>query len=411
MSEELLIDGFGPLPVRRPASVAEVCELVREARAAGQGVYPVGGRTTLDLGNVPTKPGIAVDTRSLNAVVEHAARDMTITVQAGVTLTELAKVLAAENQWLPIDVPNAEQATLGGAIAANISGPRRLGHGTFRDYILGIRFVTDDGVEVKGGGRVVKNVAGYDLMKLHTGALGTLGVITQVTLKVKPKPEMVATVTFDLNGAAVGPTLDRIHASEARPIAVEVLNTHANLLWADSGFIEMGPWVVACAFEEKVATVEWQTKTLKKELDGAPVGEVSVRDHEMANDRFQGLLRMQTAPEGWATLKVNTTPSNVAGVLNAATAVHPESAVYSHAGSGIVWVHLPTELGVERVSSAIAELAKLTTHNGNVSVHRCPTEWKKVLPVWGKDRGDRELMRAVKRTLDPDDVFNPGRLV
>ena len=98
MSESLSIDGFGPLPVRRPATAAEVCELVREARAAGQGVYPVGGRTTLDLGNVPTKPGIALDTRGLNAVVEHAARDMTITVQAGITLAELAVALAAENQ-------------------------------------------------------------------------------------------------------------------------------------------------------------------------------------------------------------------------------------------------------------------------------------------------------------------------
>ena len=130
MSDELFIDGFGPLPVRRPGTVAEVCELVREARTSQQAVYPVGGRTTLDLGRVPSKPGFAIDTRRLNAVIEHAARDMTITVQAGITMAELAKVLAAENQWLPIDVPNPETATLGGAVAANISGPRRLGHGT-----------------------------------------------------------------------------------------------------------------------------------------------------------------------------------------------------------------------------------------------------------------------------------------
>lgn len=393
MSEELLIDGFGPLPVRQPANVTEVCERVREARSVGQGVYPVGGRTTLDLGNVPTKPGVAIDTRRLNAVVEHAARDMTITAQAGITLAELAKVLAAENQWLPIDVPNPEQATLGGAIAANLSGPRRLGHGTFRDYILGINFVTDDGVEVKGGGRVVKNVAGYDLMKLHTGALGTLGMITQVTLKVKPKPEATAVVAFGVSGAALGPTLDRIHSSAARPMAVEVSRSGDG-------------WLLACGFEEKMATVDWQVETLTKELTGAPV-----RGMTMTRDGAVSDLTAVALADPHVTLKVNTSPSNVAAVLAGATAAHPDAAVSAHAGNGIVYVHLPTELGVERISSTVAELTRLTSANGNVTVRRCPPEWKKVLPVWGKDRGDRELMRAVKRTLDPNDVFNPGRLV
>lgn len=396
MSEELLIDGFGPLPVRRSQSVAEVCELVREARAVGQAVYPVGGRTTLDLGNVPTKPGIAIDTRGLNAVIEHAARDMTITVQAGITLAELAKVLASENQWLPIDVPKPETATLGGAVAANISGPRRLGHGTFRDYILGINFVSDDGVEVKGGGRVVKNVAGYDLMKLHTGALGTLGVITQLTLKVKPKPEASAVVTFGVRGAALGPTLDRLHASESRPMAVEVTNGAGE------------PWQVVCGFEEKTATVNWQVETLKKELATAPVQGLSVLPGLEAVGWFSNA---QVGRDEHVTLKVNSTPNGTAAVAVVAVELHSQAVVHASAGSGVVWVHLPTELGVDRISSAIAELVKLTTHNGNVTVRWCPPEWKKVLPVWGKDRGDRELMRTIKRTLDPDDVFNPGRLV
>ncbi len=399
MSDELFIDGFGPLPVRRPNTVAEVCDLVREVRTAGQGVYPVGGRTTLDLGNVPTKPGIAVDTRSLNGVIEHASRDMTITVQAGITLAELAKVLAAENQWLPIDVPNPETATLGGAVAANISGPRRLGHGTFRDYILGISFVTDDGVEVKGGGRVVKNVAGYDLMKLHTGALGTLGVITQVTLKVKPKPEATGLVTFGVGVAALGPTLDRLHSSESRPIGVEVMH----LIGETSE-----PWFVACGFEEKGATVAWQMETLKNELTSAPVRGLRV-DSGFGTEAW--LFAGRIGHGDYATLKVNTAPSNVASIAVAAAGLDSQAGVHAHAGSGIVWVHLPSELGVERVSTAVAELTKLTSANGNVTVRRCPPGWKKVLPVWGKDRGDRELMRTVKRTLDPDDVFNPGRLV
>jgi glycolate oxidase FAD binding subunit len=322
---------------------------------------------------------------------------MTITVQAGITLAELATVLATENQWLPIDVPHPERATLGGAIAANLSGPRRLGHGTFRDYILGVSFVTDDGVEVKGGGRVVKNVAGYDLMKLHTGALGSLGVVTQVTLKVKPRPEATAVVTFGVNAAAVGPTLDRLHAGDSRPVAIEV---------SSGGDL----WQFACGFEEKSATVEWQVSTLLKELAGGPARSVQTHRGDEATKLLRDLTAAQHPRDEFATLKVNTTPSNTAALLAAAGDV-PRAAVHASAGCGIVFVHLPVELGVERVSAAVAEWTKLTTANGNVLVRHCPLAWKKVLPVWGKDRGDRELMRTVKRTLDPDDVFNPGRLM
>ena len=194
--EMISIDGSAPLRMARPTTVAELGTLVTAARSAGHGVYPAGGRTTLDAGLPPAKLGVVVDTTALNEVIDYPARDMTITAQAGITLAALQGELAAEGQWLPVDVPAPEQATLGGAIALNKSGPRRYGFGTLRDFVIGISFVTDDGVEVKAGGRVVKNVAGYDLMKLQIGALGTLGVITQVTLKVKPRPEASAAVAF-----------------------------------------------------------------------------------------------------------------------------------------------------------------------------------------------------------------------
>src|SRR5207249_9434965 len=137
------------------------------------------------------------------------------------------QTLAAETQWLPVDVPQPERAPLGGAAALNLSGPRRVGYGTLRDYVIGISFVTDEAVEVKAGGRVVKNVAGYDLMKLQIGAVGTLGVITQLTLKVKPKPESSVLVTLGCETAALAGVLDRLHASKSRPCAVELLNAAA----------------------------------------------------------------------------------------------------------------------------------------------------------------------------------------
>ena len=217
-----MLDGLGPIPIRRPETVTELGELVREAVRDEKALYPFGGRTKLDFGLPPTKPGFAVDCRAFNTIIDYPARDLTITVGAGVTIAALQKALAVEGQRLPIDIPNPDESTLAGAIATNTSGPRRFLRGTLRDAVIGISFLTDAGVEVKGGGRVVKNVAGYDLMKLQIGALGTLGILTQVTLKVTPKPEDQAFVVFGINAASIGPTLDRLHNSASRPAAIEV---------------------------------------------------------------------------------------------------------------------------------------------------------------------------------------------
>src|SRR5260370_6777693 len=143
---------------------------------------------------------------------------MTVTVRAGITLAGLRDLLAGEKQRLPVDVPHADRATLGGALAVNVSGPRRFGFGTLRDYVIGISTINDEGQETKAGGRVVKNVAGYDLCKLHIGALGTLGIITQATLKVRPLPEAQALLTLGCDSANLGSLLDRLHASRTRPV-------------------------------------------------------------------------------------------------------------------------------------------------------------------------------------------------
>src|SRR6266852_1093812 len=218
--ETYTIDDFGPLSAAQPRSAAELCDLVRRAAAEGSAIYPLGGRTMLNFGLPPSKPGIAVDLSHLHQVLDFPARDMTITVQAGITIRRLQEITAAENLRLPIDVPLADRATLGGAIATNTSGPRRYGFGTLRDYVIGISVINDEGQETKAGGRVVKNVAGYDLCKLHVGALGTLGVISQVTLKLKPLPEEKALVYFACDADAVPPLLNLLHRSRTRPVCV-----------------------------------------------------------------------------------------------------------------------------------------------------------------------------------------------
>ncbi len=372
------------MPVHRPTSVAELCDVVKKARAAKQGIYPVGGMTTLDVGLPPLKPGVAVDTTAMKQVIDYPARDMTITVQAGITVAALQAVLAKEGQWLPVDVATPELATLGGALALNQSGPRRYGCGTLRDYAIGISFVTDDAVEVKAGGRVVKNVAGYDMMKLQIGAVGTLGVITQVTLKVKPKPEASAAVVFGCTADSIGAVIDLLHNSKSRPVAVELLNA---LAWQAVGAkpAVASDWVLAVGFEEKAATVAWQKATLLDELKAAPVRDVTEFDD--ATTLWSGITGLQTRHQSQYIRKVSVLPSKVAEEL----AKSPSSLIHAHALSGVIWLH-----GEGATDGAV--------------IRRCPSEAKKSQPVWGETTPDWELMRHVKKTLDPDNVFNPGRL-
>src|SRR5260370_13523213 len=184
---------------------------------------------------------------------------MTVTVRAGITLAGLRDLLAGEKQRLPVDVPHADRATLGGALAVNVSGPRRFGFGTLRDYVIGISTINDAGQETKAGGRVVKNVAGYDLCKLHVGALGTLGIISQVTLKVRPLPEAKALVTLGCQPGSLEPLLDQLHRGRTRPTCLDVLNGVAAgaVARAAKGRLPEAPWAVVARFADHADAVDW----------------------------------------------------------------------------------------------------------------------------------------------------------
>jgi glycolate dehydrogenase FAD-binding subunit len=409
LNPPLSIDGFGPLPVVRPHSVAEVGEIARTAAADGSALYPVGGGTMLDYGLPPTKPGTAVDLRGLDRVIDYPARDMTITVQAGITISGLQDVLKAERQQLPVDVPFPDRATIGGAVATNASGPRRFGHGTLRDYVIGITVVNDEGREVKGGGRVVKNVAGYDLMKLYTGSLGTLGIIAQLTLKVKPLSEAVAAIVAPCPPDVLETVLNRVLPKTAtRPTVVSVANPAAAAQLGQ----ETGPYSLVIGFEEKATTVDWQVTTLRRELSD----ELGKYSSEFRGDVAAGLVRRLsdfslTNARG-LTFKANLLPAGTAAFFRRADAIEPRPALVAHAGNGIVYGHLPGDLGPGRAREILEGLGRVAAEwAGNVVVIRCPREWKTVVPVWGGPTPDRELMRAVKDKLDPRRVFNPGRFV
>lgn len=400
-----VIDGFGPLPVIRPQSVGELGAAIRQ----GAALYPLGGRTHLSLGMPPAKQGHAVDMRGLADVIDFPARDMTITVQAGITIKSLREIITPENLQLPIDVPNSERATLGGIIAANVSGPRRFGYGTMRDYVIGISALNDEGNEFKSGGRVVKNVAGYDLCKLLVGSLGTLGIITQVTLKLRPLAEERAILGLACDADKLDCILTCLHSTRTRPVCLDVLNRSA----AQSVFAQAhlkapeSAWLVLVGYEGNMAAVHWQVQQLVKEV--ATQCRIEARVDITAEPLCHAVVESAGAHDG-TTFKASLLPSTLAAFCLAAD--REGAAIHAHAGNGIVYGRWNADLTKERAASILTTWRERARQGqGSVIVTCCPGEWKASLNVWGPIRNDGWLMHEVKRKFDPRGVFNPGRFV
>jgi glycolate oxidase FAD binding subunit len=401
-------DGHFARAVDRPETIEQLKEAVSRRASEGTAIYPQGGRTALDYGGIPGATGVAIDTTALNRVIDYPAADMTITVEAGITLEALRATLAEQTQRLAIEAPHPDRATLGGIFACNVTGPRRFGLGRPRDAIIGVGFVDGAGNLVKGGGRVVKNVAGYDLPKLLTGSLGTLGVICQLTLKVRPAPEATAIVwaTYD-RPEAVAEALDRLNTSATRPVALDLLNRPAAAHLGDPLGLPEAPWVLVVGFEEAKEAVAWQLQAVRSELKGAALGVVEGTE---APPLWSALTEFQAAGLGPVSFAATLRPSSV---LRYVAAIDPGRwAIQAHAGNGIVLGHALGDWNEPEADAAIARLRDPAVADGGaLTLPRCPTAWKPRLRVWGDPRPDWDLARRVKRALDPKGVMNPGRFV
>jgi glycolate oxidase FAD binding subunit len=414
----ITLDDFGPLNVIQPDSVSTLVDLVRRARQENQAIYPLGGRTTLHLGLPPNKAGFAIDLTRLNQVIDYPARDMTITVQAGITINELQWTLEKENQWLPIDVSLPANATLGGAIATNGSGPRRYSQGTFRDYIIGITVINDHGEEVKAGGRVVKNVAGYDMMKLFTGSLGTLGIISQVTLKVKPKPESSRMMVFFCPNSELDRLTGIFQSTKTRPSAIEYVNHLASSQWNTPPGKKLFPSLsdgacnVVVVFEENAQAVDWQMDQFRKELPLELKHSLREYSGSEAESIWSFLRDFPLLGDSVFRFKASLLPSRVSDYCRMIDRLKRKIAYQSHPGNGIVIGSCHEKLSLES-SKELAQtlLNESTTDGGNLVITHCSSEWKKQLPIWGKPTPDRMLMKSVKDHLDPGRLFNPGRFI
>ncbi|MDP6443676.1 MAG: FAD-binding oxidoreductase [Pirellulaceae bacterium] len=406
-----MVDTIASLPLTESIEVQssdDVASAIRGARDRGSAVYPIGGGTSLDFGLPAQVDGTGVLLRGMSRIVDYPVRDMTITAEAGVTMGELSAALAAEGQQFPVDAPHSDQATLGGVVATNFNGPRRYGMGAVRDYVIGVSAVDGRGVEFKGGGRVVKNVAGYDFCKLLTGSMGTLAVITQVTLKVRPLNPSRGIVS-----AAVEKWEDAEQAlaclskTLTTPVAVEAYNGSA----IESLDLAVGAGGVAALFEGSAAEVDWQVRQLQSEWRSVGLAPVE-GDETLASDA----LRLWTefpAVEAPLVLKATVRPSGVTRFVDAALEIDPGAAVLSHAGSGIVFVRF-SEFPAEGLSRTLVARLQPTAARADGAIvvlsNRSGVESTR-RSVWGETHAPYDLMTDVKRQFDPHCVLNPRRFV
>jgi len=386
------VDGVTAAEIARPADVDAVREIVRAAARAGKTIVATGLGAHLDVGAPPQRVDVLLELGALDRIVDHEAADMTVTVQAGCSLVRLDETLAAAGQWLPLDPPASERTTVGGLIAANLSGPLRASRGTVRDWLIGLRTVDATGALVSGGGKVVKNVAGYDLPKLHVGALGTLGVVVDATFKVQPRPEREA--------AAVFPTATAV---DAAAIALAVRDRF-DPLWLEAGTLDDG---VGAAVG--IAGIAAEIAAAREMLEAIARGEH--RELRWLDDgaRLRRTLADFPVRRPATVLRASVLPTDVGATMTRLRELAGDVPVLAHVANGVVHAQLADPSNVSRV---LVELRReLAGRGGFVVVERAGPDVKAGLDVWGDPGEGLALMRRVKETFDPHATFAPGRYV
>ncbi len=383
------LDGRTPQAAVLPASVGQVAQVMAFAHRRGLAVVPWGGGTMMGLGNIPARYHLALDLRRLTRVVEHEPADLTLTVEAGLTVARLQEHLARYGQAVPLDPPYPERASIGGTLATAMAGPARYSLGRPRDATIGIKVVTADGRLVKAGGKVVKNVAGYDLCKLYVGSLGTLAVIVEASFRLVPLPQVRERMAL----AFPGPLAAWRAAQEAwrRQLALRALF----LQW------EGGPFLLLAELaggEAAVARSRQELAALAQGLGGRPAE---------AQERWPEALASPPHAEGLA-VKVDVLPARVPVCLGELLPLAPTLAV-ALAPFGPLFALWPPEADARAVLGAVAQVA--ASAEGTVVVHRCPPALKGEMDVFGPPPPSFHLMKAVKERWDPKGILSPGRFV
>ncbi len=416
---DLSVDGVAPRFVAAPASVEEMGQVVARANEQGLGVIPRGSGTRMGLGCPPLAADLVLHTRGLNRVVEYQPADLTLTIEAGATLGEVQDLLRPEGQHLALDPPGGAGSTLGGIIATNASGPLRLAYGSARDLVIGTRVVNADGVATKAGGRVVKNVAGYDLNKLYIGSLGTVGVVVELSFKLWPIPPAEATLLASFDSAALGIALARLMQTPLNPLSLEALDAGAA---SASGVGDPGPgrWMLSVRFGGSARALARQLGDTERIFTEA--GAIDLQRLEDAPlDLWRGIADQTRAQPDQVLVRLAVPFSRTVAALGTLERLAAEAGLSAtlqgRAGSGVIYARLSAAGSWN--DDALAAAAKLVQQGrawalrevGSLVVESAPAALKSRVDVWGDVGASLKVMRALKDQLDPRGVLNRGRFV
>lgn len=397
------VDGVVPRAVCSPGSPEQIASVLRLCGEAGAAVAPWGGGTMMALGNIPHRLDVVVRTAPLAALGEHDDANLTATMGAGLTLSALQGVLAERGQFLPFDPPQPDRATIGGIVAAAANGPRRMLYGGVRDLVIGMKMVLATGEQIKAGGKVVKNVAGYDMCKLFTGSLGTLGIITEVTCKVTPLPERSLTVAAHGGTAGAFHLVDALFASVLQPSAAAVL---APPVVEAMGLGRRGA-VAAVAVEGFTEAVDRHVRDISgmARAAGLSLEVLAGPGHETL---WAAIRDIPLPRPGEAVARVTVPAGAVASVVEELGRIEGADRFVAHAGSGTIWVAVEGARAAP-VFGALTAIA--APHRGHAVLTGAPPGVKRGLDVWGPAPAALAIMTEIKRRFDPQRLLNPGRFV
>jgi len=418
----LAVDGRTPACVLYPSSAEQVAAVLQYAAQHDLAVIPCRNATKLGVGNVPRRYDVALSLKEMNQVRHYEPADLTVTAEAGMTFGDFQHFVSRDGLWLPLDPPGAWRASLGGILATNASGPLRLFYGAPRDMVLGMRIATSEGKVIKTGGRVVKNVAGYDMAKLLIGSYGTLGVIVEASFKLFPLPS--ARATFVLPAGPLGITRDlrsRILRSPLQPLRLVLLDAvTAKLALAGTPLArevkEPEIWLEMGGSARVIERCAGELEELGKAV-GAPVYRLEAENAEVAWTRISDFRTwLPEACPGVAILKVVLPDAASEEFLSRAEqeAENDKVALASFTQLGIGILHLCL-LEAESATARIALIRRLRSAaqdlGGALVVEHCHWDIKSRVDVWGPTGDDFAVMAKVKAAWDAKGILAPGRFV
>lgn len=387
-----------------PEDADQVVAALRLCMNAGAAVTAWGGGTAMRIGNLPRRVDVVFDLSKLNRLIEHDHANLTATVEGGMALAALQKAVANQGQFAALDSPYPERSTVGGTVAANLNGPRRSCYGSVRDLVIGIKAALATGERIKAGGKVVKNVAGYDMCKLFVGSLGTLGIITEATLRMTPIAETGATITAGGNLTKLMELAAELARSTLLPAAVAILNSQAT----GGAEILHGDWQLAVRAEGFAENVARHVKDIRSMAER--IGIDSETSQTPVDAKFWDRIRDFPLQSERLVYRITMPRASAGEVLQAVQTWQPaDPAIVCDPAAGTLWVALTAN---EVALSRFAELTSLAAqHKGHAIIFSAPGHLKREIDVWGIPPPAMHLMRELKLKFDPKGLLNAGRFV